>query len=352
MTMTAENKPVRIEYNRRTRRKARSLMFWLNAKEQDVLDLFATLPNAIQVGAGDRQYVYVEGTRDDRVLLVAHADTVFENRNQKVMPKYSAGKYFSSVQNIGIGADDRTGCCIAWRLRDLGHSILICNKEEIGCVGSRFLMEDNAMADKLNNTHRFAIQFDRHGSSDLVYYNVGSDPFNNWCEANFKGYKKAQGSSTDIRHLCRKMCGVNISVGYYNEHWATEYQLEKEFIRTLETTREVISQKDLPRFEIPPAPKYDYKSIYNGYGGEDYEDFYGRGHRDWEGPSHHGHINQSARTYNVVNNTRPSHVDRLGDGRYNLDTIMVCRWCKGMLDFSEAEEHRFMCPFPDCGKKL
>ena len=58
-------------------RKMHSLMFWLRATEETVLSSFAELDGAKRIGAGDEQFVFVEGTRKDRVVLVAHADSVF-----------------------------------------------------------------------------------------------------------------------------------------------------------------------------------------------------------------------------------------------------------------------------------
>ena len=45
----------------------------------EVLYKFKNLPRAISRFDGDkRNFVYIPGTREDRVLLVAHADTVWD----------------------------------------------------------------------------------------------------------------------------------------------------------------------------------------------------------------------------------------------------------------------------------
>jgi hypothetical protein len=63
------------------------------------------------------------------------------------------------------------------------------------------------------------------------------------------GYEWAEGSTTDIRHICKSISGLNISVGYYSEHFAGERLNVKEHMRTLETCRTWLSKENLPKFE-------------------------------------------------------------------------------------------------------
>src|SRR5690606_36735333 len=123
---------------------------------------------------GDKRFLYIPGTRDDRVLLVAHADTVWNDSLLNI--GYSNSILFSKNSTLGIGADDRAGCAILWRLRDMGHSILVPNMEEKGCIGSKFLMSDSKWAEEIAK-HQFAVQFDRYNASGLVTYSVGSFDF-------------------------------------------------------------------------------------------------------------------------------------------------------------------------------
>ena len=108
----------------------------------DVMTLFEQLPGAI-VGKGEgalERFVYIPGTRKDRVLLVAHADTVWDEaygnpcRSQW---KFENGVYYSINPQCGIGADDRSGCAMLWALRDCGHSILVVSGEEKGKHGAK-----------------------------------------------------------------------------------------------------------------------------------------------------------------------------------------------------------------------
>jgi hypothetical protein len=297
------------------------LMQWFYMKEQEVLNTFAALPNAVKVGSGDEQFVYIPGTREDKVLLVAHADTV--GGDSKINVKFQNGRYYSAGKRC-LGADDRAGCAILWNLRDSGHSLLIPNAEESGCKGTRFLMKDDTWSKKINDEHRFAIEFDRMNSSDLVFYDVGSGPFRKWCEENFKGYKTAQGSFTDICYLCDKICGLNISVGYYGQHNNTEILVEKEWHRTLLRAREVLAQKNLPRFEQPKRPPVQPFST---------------GRTLWDSSM----LPVSSRSIGTTPLVQPVIVA-------NYDWLMVCPHCKGLMDDSEYKQNHEQCLY--CKEKF
>src|SRR5688572_12489818 len=153
---------------------------WMRMTQDQVLDKFYGLPKAYSDGEGQKRFVYIPGTRDDRVLLVAHADTVWGNYKINIgyhdgilfsldrENKYEIdGKYSGKIikHGRGIGADDRAGCGIVWHLRELGHSILITSGEEKGCIGSRYIMNNPWWKDELSK-HNFAVQFDRRGQKD------------------------------------------------------------------------------------------------------------------------------------------------------------------------------------------
>lgn len=217
----------------------------------DVIDAFAQLPGAQKFeGEGLKRFVYIPGTRDDRVLLVAHADTVWD---KNYMPElldtpqrisYIGGRYYNSNPRslTGIGADDRAGCAILYLLRNSGHSLLILDGEEHGQIGAHYLKDEHPEIFKEINEHSFAIQFDRRNATDYKCYNI---PVTN----NFKnhlyrtlGYRNAgTNSRTDIVVLCENICGANLSVGYYGEH--TEYEIlhYKQWLNTYKKVTEMLS---------------------------------------------------------------------------------------------------------------
>lgn len=233
---------------------------FLKCKETDIFEMFHdhAKGNCTIFGRGNFTSMLIPGERDDRALLVAHVDTVW-NDSMLIKPEFHDGLLFSGFRSrgvnkkghpfnegIGIGADDRAGIAILWGLKDLGHSLLLTGSEESGCLGSTLIMSSDENA-KLINEHQFAVQFDRKGKNDLVYYDVSTPAFEKYCKRQ-TGYKWAAGSYTDICVLCEQICGVNISVGYKNEHAPTEILNLRWWNRTYNVSRDWLSQKKLPYF--------------------------------------------------------------------------------------------------------
>jgi hypothetical protein len=222
---------------------------------------FSALPNADVVVRGNRpkRFLYLRGQRKNKVLLVAHADTVwdeqcgrsFDTRHELL---FSDGVIRSSSTKCGIGADDRAGCAMLWLLKDLGHSLLITDGEELGGMGSNWLMntlENKDIAEEINAKHQFMIQLDRRHGLDFKCYSVGTDEFREYVKR-VTGYSEPDRFSyTDIVTLCRDITGVNLSVGYRNEHSHNECLHIEEWQNTLELCRRWLSDQELPRFTLP-----------------------------------------------------------------------------------------------------
>lgn len=227
------------------------LLSWFTLTKDGVLDRFAASSAcAVDRGTDDERFVYIPGHRSDRVLLVAHADTVWDER-QGFPPELIVenGIVRSADPEMGCGADDRAGCAILWELRDLGHSLLVTSCEEHRQKASHWLMDKNPdLADEINSDHAFAVQFDRRDSNDAVFYNVGTDAFRAYVAA-MTGYAEPDlYSITDICVLCRDITGVNLSVGYYNEHKPVEYLDLAQWRHTLDVARDWLAPPGLPRF--------------------------------------------------------------------------------------------------------
>lgn len=245
---------------------------WLCSTTEGVLKAFAGLPNAIDVGHGLERYVYVPGTRKDKVLLVAHSDTVWNRGNAKIHPVLTSDQkvIVSGKNGIGIGADDRAGCAMLWLLRNLGHSLLIPNGEECGGVGSSFLMDDPNMA-SIVQSHQFAIEFDRMNDKDLVFYSVGTVSFKDFLEEKLPGYKQDVGSYTDISTLCTDICGVNMSIGYYYQHSQHECLNLSEWNKSYKAVKKLLEMEDIPRFPLSGPKVSRIKKI--RYKQSDFEKF-------------------------------------------------------------------------------
>ena len=223
----------------------------------EIFEKFLTLENAKSYETnGSIDCVYVPGTRSDRVLLVAHADTVFtiypdnEKRHEFVIDE---GDIYRSLEDdAGLGADDRAGCAILWLLKDLGHSLLVTNNEEIGSVGAQNIRDyHKELFEELNN-HQYMIEFDRRNSCDYKVYDIPvTEDFKRFIEIN-TGYTEAdKHSSTDITILCDKICGVNLSVGYYYEHTVFERLKFHEWGNTLNIAKNML-EPEQRKFLLKP----------------------------------------------------------------------------------------------------
>lgn len=206
--------------------------------------------------------LFIPGIRQDRVLLVSHADSVwldspqikveygknhhvFYSGNRKIFINKVTGK--RHISGTGIAADDRAGCAALFTLKDLGHSILITSGEEQQLLGSRYLMSNPKMAD-LMQMHQFAVQFDRRGNENFVTYHVGTKPFIKYCEREMPRFVHNEGSYSDVAHLCRDICGANFSIGFQNEHSVNELLLLDDWINIVEKARSWLSSPNLPKF--------------------------------------------------------------------------------------------------------
>jgi hypothetical protein len=110
-------------------------------------------------------------------------------------------------------------------------------------------MDENIdIADEINRNHQFMVQLDRRNATDYKCYNVGTDDFRRYVEES-TGYSEPDlCSATDIKVLCRDITGVNLSIGYHNEHKTEEYLVLAEWQHTLNICRRWLSEVQLPIF--------------------------------------------------------------------------------------------------------
>ena len=198
----------------------------------EIFALFASLPGAIFCEGKDstRRFVYVPGTRKDRILLTAHADTFWDARYgveqpaEWVEPKFAFGIYFAATTEYGVAADDRVGCALLWGLRSCGHSILVTDGEEHGNMGARYLRNHHKrLFREINRTHRMILALDGPGSNCYLLKGVDSGKeFPRYLEDKLKLEKGTMRGEGDLAILCKRVCGANLGIGYVNPHRNTE----------------------------------------------------------------------------------------------------------------------------------
>ena len=201
--------------------------------------------NKVQV-TGD--YILCEGNIP--IMLIAHLDTVFSN------PPYDI--YFDKKKQVlwspdGLGADDRAGVFSIIKILQKGFRPHICFtcEEEVGGIGAMRMV---TQIPKPPFKIKYCIELDRRGASDCVFYHCDNIDFEDYIES--FGFITSWGTFTDISEICPawKVAGVNLSIGYYNEHSISEVLKIKETYATIEKVCEMLRHADTaPEFKYIPA---------------------------------------------------------------------------------------------------
>ena len=238
-------------------------------------------------------YIYAKGNIP--CLLTAHMDTVHTELPNHIF-EWTARNEKGEIEHYikadeGIGGDDR--CGIYMILQILEHykkqnkgdkgdkengetgtnmypSVLFCEDEETGCVGSGKFAKSEYTYDVAQN-NKYLIELDRKGNNDAVFYSCGNEEFQDFvCDVT--GYKLEYGSYTDICELSPicDLASVNLSCGYYKEHTPSEFVCFEEMEHTIEVTIKLIdkaNEKDTPVFDYQEETwGYGYGGYYNDYG--------------------------------------------------------------------------------------
>lgn len=214
---------------------------------------FESLPGAI-AGRGEKpleRYVCIPGTRENKIVLVAHCDTVWDEcygQPAETTVVFEDGLFRGTNPNCGLGADDRAGCAMLWALRDCGHTLLLVNGEEKGKVGARFLKESNPALFRQLNRHQFMIELDWQGTGGCLFNQVdNTEKFRSYVIEKLGYRDDAHKGGCDLEVLCRRICGINIGVGYHAYHKPGEYLSLKEWEDSRSHLQRILAMEH-PRF--------------------------------------------------------------------------------------------------------
>lgn len=196
-----------------------------------------------------KEYVFAEG--EIPVAVCAHMDTVFAEPPEEI--------YFDPKKNVifspdGLGADDRAGVFGIIQLIRAGYRphIIFTTDEEVGGYGASVLAELDCPFSEL----KYIIELDRRGANDCVFYECENSDFTEYVES--FGFVKNFGSYTDICELCPawKVAGVNLSIGYRDEHSYTEVLFVGQMLATIDKVKKMLDDaKHLAApFEYIPSP--------------------------------------------------------------------------------------------------
>lgn len=191
-------------------------------------------------------YLYAKGTIP--IALVAHLDTVFEKKPSLI--------FYDDIHEVmwspnGLGADDRAGIFSIIKIISHGFRphIIFTHDEEYGGIGAEELAKKSCPFKNL----RYIIELDRQGADDCVFYNCINEEFCSYVES--FGFKFDHGTFTDISFLCPKwnIAGVNLSIGYINEHSPMEHLFCGAMMTTIEKVENMLSEDDIPKFKYIPS---------------------------------------------------------------------------------------------------
>lgn len=212
-------------------------------------------------------YLYAIG--DIPIGLVAHVDTVFPEPPEDIYYDREKGVMWSPQ---GLGADDRAGVFAILKIIQSGlrPTIIFTTDEEVGGLGATQLVKD--FPECPIPGLKYLIQLDRRGTNDCVFYDCYNEDFITYVES--FGFIEAFGTFSDIAELCPAwdVVGVNLSIGYENEHTRYETLHLKPWMATIEKVKRMLKEKDIPDFEYIEY-SYSYNGTKWGYD-EKYKDWY------------------------------------------------------------------------------
>ena len=207
--------------------------------------------------------------------LVAHMDTVNDSAMDRALILTDG---ILSRKNAILGADDKAGVQIIDDYFD-NCNFILTRDEEIGLLGAEVIGRCEIVANIMEDKKiPCMLEFDRMNNHHII------GPHNEYCqdelaerieEISGGTYTVDVGVCTDLDELRHTgVEGVNLSVGYYDQHSKRETLNIKEF----ETARNLAGillsglYGETYRFE-GDEPKQDYGSVYDQvYGGWDYSD--------------------------------------------------------------------------------
>ena len=207
---------------------------------------------------------------DSYACVVAHTDGVNEfytNRELVLNENILSARYIPTKLQCGLNADDSNGICCALQLLEIfpNLKVLFTSQEEIGGTGATTACENYLFFTDV----RYCIQADRRGKSDLIVHTNGIESADSKFVEDISdlmetyGYSENTGTFTDIGIIAEKLqiSGVNISCGYYNEHFPTEVCNIDELQNCLNFMYSIVKKLDNNKYyTVPVQKKYSFNN--------------------------------------------------------------------------------------------
>lgn len=185
---------------------------------------------------------------DIPIALVAHMDTVFPSPAKTVYYDKEQGVLWSPD---GLGADDRAGIFAILKIIQKGYkpTVIFTTDEETGANGAIALTKNFP---KPPLDLKYVIELDRRGTNDCVFYECNNIDFIEYVEQ--FGFIENFGSFSDISMICPEweIAGVNLSIGYEDEHTYSETLHIKPMFSTISKVIKMLQEEMIPNFKYIP----------------------------------------------------------------------------------------------------
>ncbi len=168
-----------------------------------------------------------------------------------------------------IGGDDRCGIYMILEIiKTHKCSVLFCEDEEIGGVGSRKFIKNKDLLEEISEL-KYMIELDRAGKYDAVFYDCNNIDFSSFI-INNTGYLETFGSFSDISILAPAagIAAVNLSCGYYKSHTELEEVVVEEMLNTIHVVKNLL-EVECERFEYIDSEIHDM--LFDNYDNYDFE---------------------------------------------------------------------------------
>ncbi len=292
-----------------------------------------------------KDFICAEG--EIPIALVAHMDTVFD--------KPVKDMFYDTRKNViwspeGLGADDRAGVYAIIQIvrSGLRPHIILTTDEEKGCLGAAELSKLDCPFEQL----QYVIELDRRGTNDCVFYDCENPEFTAYVEQ--FGFTEAYGSFSDICEFCPEwgVAGVNLSIGYKDEHSYQELLYVGPMLATIEKVKKMLQEDDIPFFKYIPSP---YAWNWKGWKKDGWDDKYsaacGYGYYDYP---YDGEVTCSKckKTF-LEEEVFPVKLLNGKTGYYCpdclVDNVSWCKYCQEPYELAPGETNTEVCH--DCAQK-
>lgn len=301
----------------------------LSARDRDILELLVS-SNQNKTKAIISHYVkrhykniidtpqYIIAIGDIPIALVAHMDTVFE---KNMLLDTNKDMFYDEQRNVafcpdGAGFDDKAGIFAILKIISAGlrPHLIFTTDEEVGGKGAMEVAELPCPFKEL----KYIIELDRRGSNDCVFYDCDNQSFIDYVET--FGFEWNFGSYSDICEFCPswEVAGVNLSIGYQDEHSVSEILHVGQMYATIAKVKQMLSN-------VTSAPFFKYIPAKNTWNTLDYTNWYKIG----EGIYSRSSIDKCAHCgkYHMEEELIPAVMLDGSTGFYCFNCLEFISWC-------------------------